>query len=509
VREENVARIGAFAEWLAAGRGEGSRNAAEILSQPAVDWNGWLAAHPEAATLHTLQAMLHAAASDPRTRAIADFVLAHADRVGLPADAEPVRTLLRVHGWRLRGDALRDAGDLRAALGSYEQSIQAFGLPPALPDEMEAVGRDAAVVRQQLQEEERVHTLVERMLEETPAAAWPELAERPELHGTGVLHELSRQFNVRVHRAPTEALVVTRLAVAIAARLAEASRGAAVAWRDHATALRLLARYEESLAAFDRAAAVLPLEREELARAAIGIARGATLQEAGRFEEAMLLLRECQRVFEEYGDSRGRLFCGISEGALLHRTERYREACDLYRSLLPFAEEVAGTDAVASIHNNLGHSAIELGDFALAESHLSEAVRLFAGIASPLQVARAELARGRLMIRRGALEQGIGHLHRVREELLRHNLVEEAGLCGLDVVEAHLTRGAPIEAEVFARQIVREFTAARLNSRAITALRFLSEAIAARKASGTTVRHVQRFIGSLRANPDSAFAAAS
>ena len=486
------------------------RNAAEILSQPAVDWNEWLAAHPGAATLYTLQAMLHAAASDPRTRAIADFVLAHADRIGLPADAEPARTLLRARGWRLRGDALRDAGDLRAALGSYEQSIEAFGLPPALPDEVEAVGRDAAIVRQQLQKEERLHTLVERMLEETPAAAWPELAERLELHGTGVLHELSRQFHVRVHRAPTEALLVTRLAVVIAARLAEPSRGAAVAWRDHATALRLLARYEESLAAFDRAAAVLPpLEREELTRAGIGIARGATLQEAGRFEEAMLVLRECRRVFEKYGDSRGRLFCGISEGALLHRTEKYREACDLYRSLLPLAEEVAGTDALASIHNNLGHSAIELGDFAVAESHLSEAVRLFTGIASPLQVARAELARGRLMIRSGALDQGITHLHRVREELLRHNLVEEAGLCGLDVVEAHLTRGAPIEAEAFARQIVREFTAARLNRRAIIALRFLSEAIAARKASGTTVRHVRRFIRSLRAHPDSAFAAAS
>jgi hypothetical protein len=82
-------------------------------------------------------------------------------------------------------------------------------------------------------------------------------------------------------------------------------------------------------------------------------------------------------------------------------------------------------------------------------------------------------------------------------------------LCGLDIVEAHLTQGAHIEAEAFAREIVREFTAARLNGRAITALGYLSEAIAARKASQSTVQNVRRFIRSLRANPELEFVASA
>jgi hypothetical protein len=54
---------------------------------------------------------------------------------------------------------------------------------------------------------------------------------------------------------------------------------------------------------------------------------------------------------------------------------------------------------------------------------------------------------------------------------------------------------------------VREFTAARLNARAITALGYLSEAIEARTASQTTVRNVGRFIQALRANPELEFVA--
>jgi tetratricopeptide (TPR) repeat protein len=419
MREENVARVRAFGEWLARGREDGVRAAAEILERPVAEWDARLAAHPEAVTIHTLQALLGSAPNDARAFAITELVLRWAGKVGLPEDTEPIRGLLR----------------------------------------------------------------------------------------EDVLHELSRQFHACVDQSPLQALAVTQLAVT-AADASVSAPLAACAWRDHAMVLRTLARYEESFAAFDRAERTLPaLERHDLTRANIVFARAATLQEAGRLDEARPLLRQCRRVFERHGDRRGQLLAEISEAALMHRMGRYRDACEIGRSILPAAEEVGDLNALASIHNNIGHAAIELGDLALAESHLAEAVRLFTENRLPLQVARAEMARGRLLIREGRIERGVEHLHRVREEFLRHNLVEEAGLCGLDIVEAHLARGAPIEAEAFARQIVREFTAARLNARAITALGYLSEAIAARTASQTTVRNVGRFIEALRANPELEFVA--
>jgi tetratricopeptide (TPR) repeat protein len=419
MREENVARARAFTDWLAGGREDAFRAKAEILEQPPAEWDAWLAAHPEAATMHTLQALLKAASGDPRAFAITRFVLRYAGEIALPVDAEPLRTILR---------------------------------------------------------------------------------ER-------ALRELSRQFQACVHQNLLEALTVSQLAVA-AADASVSKTLAAYAWRDHAVALRLLARYEEAFAAHDRAERTLPPgERYDLPRANIVFARVGTLQDAGRLEEAMPLIRQCRRAFERYGDRRGQLFAEIGEAGLLHRTGRYGEACALGRSLLATAEELGDLNTLASIHNLIGHAAIELGDLALAESHLAEAVRLSTETGQPLQVARAEMGRGRLLIREGRIDEGIERLHRVREELFRHSLVEEAGLCGLDVVEAHLERGAPVQAEAFARQIVREFTAARLNARAITALGYLGEAIAARKASQTTVRDVGRFIRALRANPELEFVA--
>ena len=76
----------------------------------------------------------------------------------------------------------------------------------------------------------------------------------------------------------------------------------------------------------------------------------------------------------------------------------------------------------------------------------------------------------------------------------------------VDLVEAHLIRGSAAEAESLARQIVSEFVAASLNQRAITALGFLTEAIAARSVSRELVIDVREYILSLRTSPEREFA---
>lgn len=78
--------------------------------------------------------------------------------------------------------------------------------------------------------------------------------------------------------------------------------------------------------------------------------------------------------------------------------------------------------------------------------------------------------------------------------------------CGLEMVEAFLLLERPSEAETLARTIVSEFTLAGLNTRAITALGYLSEAIAARKAKPALVTRVREYIVSLRRSPERDFA---
>jgi len=280
----------------------------------------------------------------------------------------------------------------------------------------------------------------------------------------------------------------------------------AQAWKDLGIIYRYLARFSDSMEAFDRADAILqPFGRLKHQSAILQLARAGTLDEAGRHDAAMPLVHAARSAFRQAGDTRRLFLCGILEGAILQRSGRHRDAVVLYESLLEEARGLNDPDLEATLYLNTGLALVELGEFAAAGERLGQAAALFERLGRPLKVARTQLARGRMLVRQGNVEEGLAQLHSARGQFLRCNLVEEAGLCGLDIVEAHLSRGAAIEAEAFARQTVREFTAAHLNARAITALQYLSEAVAARKASAATVENVREFIQSLRRKPDAEF----
>jgi len=397
---------------------------------------------------------------------------------------------------------------------SHEEKLFPFDRGSRRPDPAK-VAEFAATARKLQQEREGAAGIATRLLGSTPFAEWPHLAHREELRNSGALDELSREVAARVDRVPLESLAIAELSTKIADSLAADSYPVVVlaqiraqAWKDRGLSLCYLARYSEALDAFDRAEGHLqPFGTLAHDRAIVRLARATTLQEANRFDESIALLQECTKIFEDHGDTRRQLLCANAEGALLHRMKRFHEACAAYLALLPMAEKINDRTLLASIHNNIGQSSTEIGDFKTAEAHVDQAIAIFTELGQPLRVAASELARGRMFVRRGEIERGINHLHAVREQYLRQNLVEEAGLCGLEIVEAQLARGASIEAEAFAWQIVREFTAAQLNVRAITALGYLSEAIAARKASAATVQNVGHFIRSLRKRPDAEFVA--
>jgi hypothetical protein len=152
---------------------------------------------------------------------------------------------------------------------------------------------------------------------------------------------------------------------------------------------------------------------------------------------------------------------------------------------------------------------IELGDFREAELNLTHAIALSETLGQPMEAMKSQRCVGVLLIQRGEVDRGIAHLRPIRREFLRNGLAEEAGLCGLDVVEGLLVLGRTSAAEMLARKIVDEFTVAGLSTRAIGALGYLMEAITANRASATLVTEVREYIVSLRTSPERDFAASS
>jgi len=372
----------------------------------------------------------------------------------------------------------------------------------------------AETARRLQRERQESADVVTRALRETPREEWPRLATRPELRNSGALNRLETEVSARLEKEPQEALLLSDLAASIAETLPPDSYPAvvlaqlrALAWKDRAQALAYIGRYPEALEALDRAESRLSFGSLTHDRAIVRYVRALTLQKVNRFEDSRELLAECSQVFRDHGDDRRYLYCGIGEALLLDRTERYRDAYNTLIPLLDVARTSGDVESEARIQSNLAHAAVYLGELNAANVHLSEAIARFVDLGKRLEAIRTELAGGRLLLARGQLRLGIQRLYEARRSFLMHGMVEEAGLSGLEIVEALLQSGARDDAARLAEEILGELRHIAFNDRALSALAYLSDAAQASQASVETVRHVRGYIDSLRDDPTCEFVA--
>lgn len=373
----------------------------------------------------------------------------------------------------------------------------------------------ADVARRLHQERVTAGQTVDRLLRTTPRDRWPALREHPQLTTAGALEYLGNTVAATLTQDPQGALALAELAVAAA----EEVRGYAYpdvvvaqvrghAWKDLGKVLRFLGRNHDALDALGTAEERMdgygPLAHD---RALVLFHRAASLQELERFEESRALLAECKQVFDDYSDVRNLLLCGFTEGVLLQRLRRYREAREIY--LLLFTSKDIDNETRAALHHAIGMCSLELGEHRDAEANLTQSIALHGLLRKRLEVVKGQRCLGVLFIRRGEVDRGVQFLRPVRREFLSSGLAEEAGLCGLDIVEGLLLLGRVSTAETLARKIIGEFTTAGLNTRAISALGYLTEALAANRASASLVTEVREYIISLRTSPERDFATSS
>jgi len=369
-----------------------------------------------------------------------------------------------------------------------------------------------STARQMAAEREAAAVVVDRLLRDTPKADWPGLAGHPDLSTWGALDRVAKIFSQALTRDPLHALAIAELAVSAAEGIAPhvyppliTAQLVAHAWKDLGKAYRALNRHQEAVDAFTRAESALAAHGT-LAhdRAIVRFNLAVTLQEIDRHGESLTILNECKQSFREHGDNRLLVFSGIAEGVLLQRLRKYREAREAYLLILASARPIE-KESLAALHKAIGLCSIELGDFTDAESNLIHSIALYEDLRQPLEVLKARTGLGRLYIRRGEIEYGIGHLRPLRRSFLQRSMPEEAGICALEIIQGLLQRGRADEAERLARLVIHEYTAAGLNTRALTALGYLTEAIATRHATAGLAESVREYIVSLRTEPEREF----
>lgn len=149
--------------------------------------------------------------------------------------------------------------------------------------------------------------VVGRYLRDTPSEEWPRLAEMSDLRNNAALEQMSDEVRRRLHRKPREALAIANLSASIAESLAPSQYPAVVlaqlranAWKDRASTLRYLARYDEAIEAADRGEeALAPFASLEHDRAIVRMVKGMILAQQEQFDEAHAILSECRRMFRE------------------------------------------------------------------------------------------------------------------------------------------------------------------------------------------------------------------
>jgi tetratricopeptide (TPR) repeat protein len=350
--------------------------------------------------------------------------------------------------------------------------------------------------------------VVARYLRDTPADEWSRLAEMPDLRNSAALEQMSEEVRRRLHRKPREALSIANLSASIAESLAPSQYPSVIlaqlrgtAWKDRASTLRYLARYDEALEAADRGEEALePFASLEHDRAVVRLVKGMILAQQEKFNEAYALLSECRRVFREYGDTKRYVQAGMAEAGALYEANRVDDARQLWLDLLPHATMDGDVETEARIHNNVGYCEMRRDAFGSANIHFSEAVAGFTDLGYTSEVARTERGAGLVLIARGQITSGLARLREARRAFTATGMTEDGGLCGLNIAAVLIERGDRSAARSLAQSVIDEFTAAGMNDRAINAVVALREAIDVDDATAETVHTVHAVVESLREN---------
>jgi tetratricopeptide (TPR) repeat protein len=376
----------------------------------------------------------------------------------------------------------------------------------------ERVAGFAAAGRRLRTERAAAAITVEPLLRATPIDEWARLANDSRLQTCGALERLAKIANDALTARPEYAHAVAALAVAVTEAMPPDAYHAIItapiwahARNDLGKALRYLGRNDEAIEAITQAEELIS-DHAVLAydHAIIRFNKAVTLQELGRYSESLALLEECKHLFRKLKDIQRLVLCGLAHGVLLQRLGHHRDALDAYLFLVASGNDIQ-KETRAALHRAIGFCYVELGQAIEAEVHLLESIDLHRELVQPIEALKSDAVRGRLFLRIGDPDRAIRHLRPIRRDFLRNSLIEEAGICGLEITEALLVLERAAEAENLARKIVDEFVNASLNTRAVTALGYLTEAIAARKASASLVNDVREYVLSLRSSPEREF----
>jgi tetratricopeptide (TPR) repeat protein len=224
-----------------------------------------------------------------------------------------------------------------------------------------------------------------------------------------------------------------------------------------------------------------------------------------RLDEALRLLDDCERESRAFGDTRRSLRCELVRANICVWRGNLEGAYTSFKKLL---EPISKNDDLQTrgiVYNNFGQTCVRQGKFAEATEALGTAREIYVKLEMPGEIDRVDWGLAAILLATGEFERALFSLRRIREAFLKREMVEDAGLVGLDIVDALVAIDHWTEARELSEQVLAEFRHSNLDDRAVRAMAYLREFSTVSQRARAAVRHVRSYIEELREHPDEVF----
>ncbi|HET7705789.1 MAG TPA: tetratricopeptide repeat protein [Thermoanaerobaculia bacterium] len=365
-------------------------------------------------------------------------------------------------------------------------------------------------------EDEKAQKAVAALLAQ-PKTTWNSaISHSLELQSAAAVNAFVAVSEKAIDRDPSEALAIAGLATRVAQLLKDdayskgvISRAVGTAWRQYAYAAFYVGEFPaatdavaKSRAAFESCA----VSDYDLAR--LAIVRSLILSQQDQHDAARDEVRHAAAVFEAFGD-RGRAASAmVAEAYSLISQQHFNEALPILKTVERDYAADMDNYARANVANNLAICYTGLGSVMEAFDQYSIAATIYDEIGNAPEAARVRHNLGWFLAEQGRLRDAQARFRSVRMEFRKLGMADAAVAADLDLAELLLAENAHAEAEALCSAAVEQFqkTGLSATTRGLTALTFLREAAAQRRATPEAARHVRRYLERLPKEPELLFA---
>jgi tetratricopeptide (TPR) repeat protein len=366
-------------------------------------------------------------------------------------------------------------------------------------------------------EERRAAVDLQEFLESPTNAAWTMAVSRKRTTTAGAARLLCKAAHGICEENPLAAIIFADNAVAITEALSEDDYPPNVraqlqgrAWKEHANAQMLLGKFPEAHQALDRAERAY---RKAVAHSSLGLSQTALVRagvfyEQGLLADAMASAERAEFGFSHIGDEDRRMDAVFLRASIMYEAGRGADAITQFQRLMDYGEETSQPRWVARGAHGIATCYVDLGNLNEASMHFHTALMLFRRIGPEPDRVAVEWGIARMFLKSGKVQDAVFRLRAAQEEFESRNMVTDAALVGLDIVEALLALGRTRQIARLAQHLFGVFTRAGMITGALSALAYLQEAATKRTLTPLDLHDMRVFLRRAERQPSLVFAPA-